>query len=391
MGSYHSKRLLMVSVATAALIFGTGALRLHPFGMATAIAQESGHSGSGQGGMGGQGGRGGQGGQGGQSGQGGSSHGSGTVTKGTPGKGLSGHVFETDEGPSADAKGPQYGGGKSTLGKPGGAGTKKGDEFGDLWIILRDANGVPVLTADGFVQPIDKDGNLIPLDATGAPVDLSLVQDVELGRTNVGRSPTKTLDKSLSEVVKAINAGDSVSLDDSGRLVVTKDGVASTIDSPTENLALYKTLMTTGTLPGVTDPSKLGSLSFLVDGVKTVADMKAATGFLAGATDKEGALNVDEIVYLNQILGIPGTITGPDGKSYVDYSSFTYDRQSIYGSMTAQVLVQTAPDTYAVKTVNVYDTVFGGTQDTATGVSGFTQSADDARAVLLYLHDNAPR
>ena len=114
--------------------------------------------------------------------------------------------------------------------------------------------------------------------------------------------------------------------------------------------------MTTGTLPGITDPSKLASLSFLVDGVKTAEDLKAATGFLAGSTDKEGVLTIDEIVYLNQILGIPGTITGSDGKTYVDFSSFTYDRQTVYGSLTAQVLVETSPGVFTVQTVNLYDT-----------------------------------
>lgn len=385
MKSHSRNNLLMASVAAAALTLGFGISHPAPFGVSVAFAQDSGHTGSGQGGQGGQS-KGGQS-QGGGQGQGGSS----TTTHGTPGKGLSGHVFEEDEGPSDEAKGPKYGGGKATTGKPGGAGTKKGDEYGDLWVILRDANGVPILNADGFVQPIDKDGNLIPLDAEGAPLNEALVQEVELGRTNVGRSPTKTLDKSLEEAIKTINAADSVSLDDSGRIVVITDGVSKTIDSPTENLALYKTLMTTGTLPGITDPSKLASLSYLVDGVKTAEDLKAATGFLAGATDKEGVLSIDEIVYLNNILGIPGTITGPDGKTYVDYSSVSYDRQSVYGSLTAQVLVETSPGVFTVQTVNIYDTVFSGTQDTGTGVDGFTQSAEDARAVLLYLHDNAPR
>ena len=386
MKSHSRNKLLMASVAAAALTLGFGISHTAPFGASVAFAQDSGHTGSGQGGQGGQS-KGGQG----QGGQGQGGQGGGSSTHGTPGKGLSGHVFEEDEGPSDEAKGPKYGGGKATTGKPGSAGTKKGDEYGDLWVILRDANGVPILNADGFVQPIDKDGNLIPLDSAGAPLNETLVQEVELGRTNVGRSPTKTLDKSLSEAVKAINEGDSVSLDSSGRLVITKDGVASTIDSPTENLALYKALMTTGTLPGVTDPSKLASLSYLVDGAKTADDLKAAAGFLAGATDKEGVLNIDEIVYLNKILGIPGTITGPDGKTYVDFSTFSYDRQSVYGSVTAQVLVETSPGVFTVQTVNVYDTVFGSKQDTGTGIDGFTQSADDDRAVLLYLHDNAPR
>ena len=138
---------------------------------------------------------------------------------GSSGKGLSSHVFEEGEGPSDEAKGPKYGGGKAVTGKPGTAGTKKGDLVSDMWIILRDENGVPILNADGFVQPVDKDGNLIPLDAEGAPIDPTLPIEVELGRTNVGRSPTKVLDKRLDEVVMNINAADSVSFDDLGRLV----------------------------------------------------------------------------------------------------------------------------------------------------------------------------
>jgi hypothetical protein len=284
-----------------------------------------------------------------------------------------------------------YGGGRETTGKPGGAGTKQGDVYGDMWVILRDANGVPILNAAGFVQPLDKDGNLIPLDAEGAPIDESLTVAVELGRTNVARSPSKVLDQRLDEVVSAINSATAASLDSSGRLVLTIDGVAQTIDSPLENLAVYKALISTGTIPGITDPSKLGDLSYLADGAKTADDLKAAAGFLAGATDKEAPLSLDEVVYLNQVLGVTGTITGPDGKTYVDYSTFTYDRQSTYGDMTAQVLVQTSPGVYETKTVNVYDTVFGGVDASGDSATAFATAAEDARAVLLYLHDNAPR
>ena len=382
MKTVFTSKVLMASVAVCALTFGFGISHVSPFGATAALAQESG-----QGGSGGQGSQGGKGGQGGKSGQG-QGQGQGGASQGTPGKGLSGHVFEEDEGPSEEAKGPQHSGGKATTGKPGTAGTKKGEDLGDLWVILRDQNGGPDLNTDRFDHPGD---NLIPLDAEGAPIEARLVQEVALRLSNVGRALTKVLDKSLDDAVKAINDADSVSIDDSGRLVVTKDGVASTIDSPTENLALYKTLMTTGTIPGITDPAKLASLSYLVDGAKTVDDLKAATGFLAGSTDKTAPLSIDEIVYLNQILGIPGTITGPDGKTYVDFSTFAYDRQKVYGDMTAEVLIQTSPGVYEAKTVNLYDSVFSGTQDTGSGVDGFTQAADDARSILLYLHDNAPR
>jgi hypothetical protein len=313
--------------------------------------------------------------------------------QGSSGGGVKGRVFEEqeDDGPSDEAKGPGYKGGRTTTGKPPGAGSKKGDIFGDLWVILRDANGVPILNAAGFVQPLDKDGNLIPLDSEGAPIDESLVVEVELGRSNVARSPEKVLDKSLDAVVSAINAADSVAFDDAGRLVLTTDGVAKTIDSPLENLAIYETLISTGSIPGITDPSKLGDLAYLADGTKTAADLTAATGFLAGSTDKESPLSVDEVVYLNAILGVLGTITGVDGKTYVDFSTVAYDREAVYGDDTVTVLVETSPGVFEVKDVNVYETVFSSTQDTGTGADGFAQAADDARAVLLYVHDNAPR
>jgi hypothetical protein len=368
-------KVLMASVAACALTFGLGPAHLNPFSATPALAQDGGHNGGGSGHAG--------------SGQGGGGQGAGgSSAHGTPGKGLEGHVFEEDEGPSDEARGPRNAGGRDSTGKPATAGTKKGDLVSDLWVILRDENGVPILNEDGFVQPIDADGNLIPLDAEGAPIDESLTQEVELGRTNVARSPTKVIEKSLDEAVSSINAADSVSLDESGRLVLTTDGVEKTIDSPLENLALYEALVSNGTIPGITDPSKLGDLSYLVDGVKTTQDLDASVGFLAGATDKEAPLSVDEIVYLNSILGIPGTITGPDGATYVDYSSFTYDREATYGDMTVQALVETSPGTYETQTVNVYDTVFDSTQATGTAADGYAVAADDARAVLLYVHDN---
>jgi len=384
----------MVTAATCALTFGFSTSYTGSIGVASALAQESGHSGSGRGGSGDH-----------SSDSHSDSHESGSTHsgsqqggagarkgQGSSGKGgIEGHVFEEDEGPSDEARGPKYGGGREATGKPAGAGTKKGDELSDQWVILRDENGVPILNDAGFVQPLDKDGNPIPLDAEGAPIDESLAVEVELGRTNVGRSPSKVAERQLDEAVADINAATAVSLDASGRLVLTIDGAQKTIDSPLANLAIYEALMTTGSIPGVTDPSKLSNVAYLVDGQKTTADLTAAASFLAAATDKEGALTTDEVVYLNQILDIPGTITGPDGKTYIDFSDFTYDRQSVYGDTTASVLVETSPGIFELQTVNIYDTVFDGTNVDGTALDGFTQAADDARSVLLYTHDNEPR
>ena len=89
---------------------------------------------------------------------------------------------------------------------PGTVGSTKGDSFGDLFAVLRDENGVPILTPEGFVQPIDADGNPIPLDAEGAPNDPSLAIEVEPGRLNAGRAPILLVYCQTQEVFTLLNA-----------------------------------------------------------------------------------------------------------------------------------------------------------------------------------------
>lgn len=186
-----------------------------------------------------------------------------------------------------------------------------------------------------------------------------------------------------------LNGADSVSLDAAGRLVVTTDGVAKTIDSPLENLAIYVALMTQGTIPGVTD---LPGTEFdhLVDGVLTSADLVSAVSFLAGATDKASPLTADDVAYINAVLGINTTRVGDVTYSDVDYSSFSYDRSDAYADVTALVLVQQPNGSWVPTTVNVYDVVFGGADYAGSGTfSAFTQAAEDARAIVNYIHEYA--
>lgn len=302
----------------------------------------------------------------------GSTHGSGGQ-KGKGGKGgksneasSRGHgslddIFREISSEAEDSDRPSWAGakgGKNEHGsKPGTAGTARGDLYGDMYVILRDANGVPILNEAGFVQPIDKNGNLIPLDAEGAPIDATLVQEVEMGRLNVGRAPTSVLDKRAQEVITLLKTATAITLDPAGRLVVTADGTTKTIDAPLENLALYVALMTTGTIPGVTD---LPGTEFdhLVDGKLTVEDLKTATSFLAAASDKASTLSPDAIAYMNAILGIDTVTKGSVTYSNVDYSSFSYDRAATFGNVTTSILVKQADGTWAPTTVNVYDAVF---------------------------------
>lgn len=286
----------------------------------------------------------------------------------------------------AGVKGGKSGGG----GKPAGAGSKKGDLFGDMVILLRDANGVPILTTDGLVQVIayiyDATGALVPLkDASGNLVVIPYVGDelattvtigtttydvyaaeVELGRLSVSRSPSKVLDHALTEALDKLKSG-TVTLDSSGRLVV--DGV--TIDSPLENLALYDVYMTTGTIPGVTLPATFNPASLL-----------------AAAADKTGAITVDTVVYTNSILGINS------GTTYYDFSTVNYDRYTTWKDATATVLVL-KDGVYVPTLVNLYDAVFSSTNwvdPTAVGgADDFAAAANDYLQVIEFIHDNEVR
>jgi hypothetical protein len=282
--------------------------------------------------------------------------------------------------------GPTTGGGRPDM-----AGSKRGDLFGDLWIILRDSNGVPILTPEGWVQPLDADGNLIPLDEEGHPVDETLTIEVELGRLNVGRAPSQVLDRRADEVITMLSSATEISLDAAGRLVLTVDGEAKTIDSPLENLAIYVALLSTGSIPGLTPDDLVGTdFDFMVDGTFTSQDLAASTSFLAAATDKSGVFTSDEIAYIDAFLGINTTSVGSVTYSVIDYSSFSYDRSDAYSGVTADVLILQSDGTYAVETVDIYDAVFGGVDASASGsLDAYTQAADDARAVINFIHEYA--
>ncbi|WP_338466154.1 hypothetical protein RXV95_11290 [Novosphingobium sp. ZN18A2] len=275
-------------------------------------------------------------------------------------------------------------------GQPGTAGTERGDLYGDMYVILRDDNGVPILTPEGFVQPIDAEGNPIPLDAEGAPIDPSLAIEVDMSRLNVGRAPTSVLLKRADEVVALLDTATAISLDPAGRLVVTSpDGTSKTIDAPLENLAIYVALMTTGTIPGVTDLPGT-EYDYLVDGKFTTQDMLTAASLLAGASDKFESITPDTVAYINAILGINTVKTGDITYSSMDYSTFSYDRADAYQDVTATVLVQQTDGTWKPTEVNIYEAVFKDTDYTSeSGFDGFAQAVEDAREVINYIHEYA--
>ncbi len=318
------------------------------------------------------------------------------VTKGK--KSDKGGHEETEVGEDEDSDRPEWAGVPGKDGKPGRpnqlTGVKKGDLYGDMYVLLRDENGVPIYTQlpDGtwVVQPVDADGVPIPLDEDGHPTVEGVAVEVELGRSNVARAPLNVLEKRYDEVLKLIADATAVTLDAAGRLVFTIDGEEKTIDSPLENLAIYVELMNQGTLTDVANPSIFtGDLANLVDGTYTIADLVEAKSFLAAAVDKTGSVGIDNVEYLGQILGIDGTLTDKVGSQYVDYSAFTYDREATYIGVTADVLVQQSDGSWVATTVNIYDAVFSNVNYDGSNVEAFAQASDDARAVIEFIHEYA--
>jgi hypothetical protein len=294
-------------------------------------------------------------------------------------------VEESLRGKGAGAGGEGARGGAGGSSQPG-----RGQLYGDMWVVLRDANGVPILTPEGFRQPLDADGQPVPLDAEGKPLDESRTVPVELGRLNVSRSPSQVLDGRLEEAARNLQAATAVRRDEAGRLVFTIDGVEKTIDSPLENLAIYRALMTTGSIPGLTDLPG-ADYDFLVDGRQTPDDLRAAASFLAGAADKYDPIRPDSVAYLNTILQISLKTTGDVTYSGVEFSGFSYDRAAAYAGQTTQVIVKQPDGTLKVETVDLFEKVFGSQPYAGRdSISAYAQAADDARAVIAFTHDNGP-
>ncbi len=374
-----------------ALITGTAAIAIAASPIASDFAFAGQQAKSGQ--SGNQGGSGKGAGKGGSSGQMGGQKGglSGIFRDITGGNGSTDPITSAEDGED-DSDRPVWAGqagGKDGAGggQPPTSGSKKGDLFGDLWVILRDDNGVPLLTDEGWIQPLDSEGNLIALDEEGHPLDESLTMEVELGRLNVGRAPTSVLDKRADEVIALLNDATDLKVDAAGRLVLTVDGVDKTIDSPLENLAIYVALMTDGSIPGVTDLPGT-AYDFLVDGALTAEDLAASVSFLAAATDKTGVFTTDEIAYIDAFLSINTVSEGNVTYSVIDYSSFTYDRSDTYGDITVEVLIEQPDGSFMPTVVNVYDAVFGSTDASGSGdLTAYTLAADDARMVVNYIHE----
>ncbi len=192
---------------------------------------------------------------------------------------------------------------------------------------------------------------------------------------------------------------------------VTDNVVTSgAIDSPLQNLAIYRQLITTGYLGAQPTPLDLKDTNFL---------NTAARG-IGAAADKTGKVSVDMVAYLNQIMGLtdPATTTVLPKlcinvkeevkgvvqmvqKCFLNYGAYDYNRSTNFGSLPSPAYIPAcAPAQGEFEYLGVLDDtptygiaqgqilaapdLFTNPALTAQNIGGFAQAADDARAVINF-------
>ncbi|SFN52278.1 hypothetical protein [Marinobacter pelagius] len=271
--------------------------------------------------------------------------------------------------------------------------------FGDLWMIVRDAYGAPVLDTQGCVQPIASETITLPDGTTTDTVPMVIdtleeepvcaveegyeqyTIELEIGRLNMVRTMTQNptvFARALEEAIKNINASESIKLDPAGRLIlvssdpVTGLPVENTIDSPRENLALYNALLKEGRIAGF-GPEKH-------EGGQTIAPQ-----WLEIRED----LDLGDLAYLRD--GTPGRDHGVDlHDGYADLSQAVHDRQLDYATQTLSYIQYYDDGSachYRDETGYAWEQVFGLEDYNGVNINGFMTHADDARRTIVFMHD----
>ncbi len=162
----------------------------------------------------------------------------------------------------------------------------------------------------------------------------------------------------------------------------------------------------------------------------TYGILDTAAKALGAASDKGGKIDVDLVVYLNQILGLDlsTTVTQLDpkicidmkqevkgkvetvNKCFLDYGKYSYGRSETYGNLPYPENIPaaspqlgsfdyltpysslTAPDgrpMFFINSASIFPTVFVSLPGFTDGnVGGFAQASDDARAVIDFMHSH---
>ena len=318
-----------------------------------------------------------QGAGGGLGGQGQQGAGAGAGTAGQGGKKGMDKVLEADDDSDRPpwaggdpGENPHSGGGG---GKPDSAGTMKGDEYGDLIVLLRDPlTGAPLTNEDGeyFVCLDEGCTDTEPTVDGEVPAGVTPVE-VDFGRAAVARSPDKVIDKALNDAITKLTAeGVVLSTDNAGRITYTVDGITSTIDSPLENLALYIDLVN-----GLASDSTSATETALGD----LATLNTAAALFAGVADKTGDISIDYLVYQNVITDVA------EQGDYYDYASFSYARD-YPADYSYYVSIDEADPVPMTLDVNAYLEAVNGALPTDGGAILFSAAADDALEVIELVH-----
>lgn len=170
------------------------------------------------------------------------------------------------------------------LALPGAGTAQSGQDYGDLIEILRDVDTARPILQKRWIEypgdvfdwgycpiPIDAAGEEVPfLDLTCDPDPLQADRVIEVdyfGRLNAGRTDERNMRMHFNETINQIRDSEVVDLDPVGRLNLGTScwyeywgeplqcKVWKTIDSPMENLSLYRRLLKYGHLQ--TDPLEL--------------------------------------------------------------------------------------------------------------------------------------
>jgi hypothetical protein len=316
-----------------------------------------------------------------------------------------------------------------------------GDLYGDLYVIFRDIDGVPILDEYGCIQPLAADGTVLAL-YTNPDEDIlcelteelaELVQTVDFGRLNEGRAPEAVINHSFDEAINMLNSANSIALDPAGRIMLFIADEWKTIDSPLENIALYMKMMkdghwiTTDTSPNthggkpstkgppegdgpsteerpVLSDSAINLLNSIgygnlgnTDNILNNHDLLLAVSLLAAGGDKSGSITLDMVIYINSIYGINqlGSLPGEvQDKTYFDFRAYTYSRQNVYGqregggcSPGSVLVLIPAGILWQESCEVILDSVTHFRGNETENVRGFVQSADDALQVIEFIHN----
>lgn len=340
-------------------------------------------------------------------------------------------------------------------GDQGGGSDTIPPDYGDIYILYRDTNGIPVLTEaihedendptstiiEGLcLQPIlsqqfysdnpdaldfclqtdsaitEEDPQCLaevdPVTCAPRPDYGRYLQEVDFGRINLARSPEEVFQAQVEEAVFNLTTAGCISLDPAGRMVYSSliDGVvvSHTIDSPLQNLAIFRKLMQDGKFH---------------DLINVGADwLTTAARSLGAASDKEGEVTVDLVAYMNMIFGftdddppsaldricldvrqeVKGEILVVE-KCYLDYHSYSYSRDTNFNLLpTPPYIPSEYPENGTFEYMRVINSVPYTTEQTidkilnvvpelastwfGPNIKAFAKSADDTRAVIEFMH-----